>query len=180
MSGMTDRGVEALAVPYDPKPADERMARRRSQFRMRLISLGITVVIMIVIYLWQGRDLAGPGFFVIYALVFAIAVAWAVVYGVGYRMAKQERAGVGTGTALRIDRTGVELAGTFTPWAEVVALAVVGAGPFRAPQLQVSRSTGEPVSVALEAMDVRPATIDQTARAYSAGRHGVDLSQLDS
>lgn len=177
---MTERGVEELAVPYDPKAADDRVARRRGQFRMRLISLGITVVIMVGFYIWRRDIMSGAAFIGVYAFVFLIAIAWAVVFWIGYRYAQRERADVGQGIALRIDRNGVELAGTFTPWGQVIGLAAVSGGLGRADRLQLTRHDGEPISVAFEAMNVRPATIDQTARAYSAGRHGVDLSQLDS
>lgn len=177
---MTERSVEALAVPYDPTAADERVARRRRQFRMRLISLGISLVIMTIFYLWRGHELAGVWMVVVYALVIVIGLAWAAVFWVGHRIAKQERADVGQGTALRIDRSGVELAGTFVAWPQVTGLAAAKGGFLRADRLQLSRADGPPVSIAFEAMPVRPATIDQTARAYSGGRHGVDLSELDS
>lgn len=180
MCGMTDRSVEALAVPYDSTAADQRVARRRQQIKMRLISLGITVVIMIIFYLWRREEMAGSFFLVGYLLVFAIAFGWLAFHYIGYRIAQRERADVGQGVALRIDRTGVELAGTFAPWPQVAGLAAVKGGFLRAERLQLSRTDGEPVSVAFEAMAVRPATIDQSARAYSAGRHGVDLSELDS
>ncbi|WP_152365625.1 hypothetical protein [Microlunatus speluncae] len=177
---MTESSVEALAVPYDTQAADERVARRRQQLRMRLISLGITVVVMIVFYLWQGRSMSGGLFIAGYVLVFAVALGWLAFCWIGLRIARQERAEVGQGTALRIDRVGVELAGTFAAWPQIVGLAAVKGGFLRAERLQLNRTDGEPVSVAFEAMPVRPATIDQTARAYSAGRHGVDLSELES
>ncbi len=180
MCGMTERSVEALAVPYDAQAADQRVARRKQQLRMRLISLGITVVIMIGFYLWRGQEMGGGWFIGAYVLVFLIAFGWLAFYWIGLRIARRERAEVGQGTALRIDRTGVELAGTFVTWPQVAGLAVVKGGFLRAERLQLTPTGGEPVSVALEAMAVRPATIDQTARAYSAGRHGVDLSELDS
>lgn len=177
---MTDRSVEALAVPYDSKAADDRVARRRQQIKMRLISLGITVVVMIIFYLWRRQDLTGAFFVIGYVLVFVIAFAWLAFHWIGYKLAQRERAEVGQGTALRIDRTGVELAGVFAAWPQVAGLAAVKGGFFRAERLQLARTDGEPVSVAFEALGVRPATIDQTARAYSSGRHGVDLSELDS
>ena len=177
---MTERSVEALAVPYDSQAADERVARRKQQLRMRLISLGITVVIMVGFYLWRGQELSGGLFIAGYVLVFLVAFGWLAFHWIGLRIAREERAEVGQGTALRIDRTGVELAGTFAAWPQIAGLAAVKGGFLRADRLQLNRTDGEPVSVALEALPVRPATIDQTARAYSAGRHGVDLSELDS
>ena len=180
MAGMTERSVESLAAPYDPAAVDERVRRRKQQFRMRLISLGISIVIMTVFYLWRRQEMSGAWIAIVYGLVIAIGLAWAAVYWFGYRLAQRERAELGQGLALRIDRTGVELAGTFVAWPQVAGLAAVKGGFMRAERLQLNRVDGEPVSVAFEAIPVRPATIDQTARAYSAGRHGVDLSELDS
>jgi len=40
--------------------------------------------------------------------------------------------------------------------------------------------TDHELTVPLDQIDVRPATLDLTARAYSGGRHGVDLQALDS
>ncbi len=172
--------IDELNVPFDPAQVQAKVIRRRRLMRSRLTSLVITVIFLVVIYLWQRDQLTGAGFIGLYALVLAVSVAWFVVYLVGYRRAQRELADVGTGPAVRIGRAGVELRGVYAAWPEVVSLAAVKGGLGRSPRLQLSRSNGEPVSVPLDQIDVRPATLDLTARAYSGGRHGVDLQALES
>jgi hypothetical protein len=177
---MSSGPIEELTVPFDATIARERVARRRRLVRSRIFSLLITVAILVAIYLWRGDQLSGATFFTLYAVVLAVSVGWFLVYLVGYLQAKRVLAGVGSGIAVRIGRAGVELDGTFVPWPEVVSLVAVKGGLGRGPLLRLSRTSGEPLSVSFEQIDVRPATLDMTARAYSAGRHGVDLEALDS
>jgi hypothetical protein len=40
--------------------------------------------------------------------------------------------------------------------------------------------TGSQASVSFEQIPTYPATLDTTARAFSGGRHGVDLTALDN
>jgi hypothetical protein len=99
---------------------------------------------------------------------------------VAYLLARRELRQVGLGTALRIGRPGVEIRGTFVPWPEVQSLAAVKGKMGRSADLELTRVNGEKFRVPLDQMQVRPATLDLTARAYSAGRHGVDLAALES
>jgi hypothetical protein len=62
----------------------------------------------------------------------------------------------------------------------VVSIKVVKGGVGRSPRLELSRTNAGPGSVALDQISVHPATLDSTARAYSGGRHGVDLEALDN
>jgi hypothetical protein len=69
----------------------------------------------------------------------------------------------------------------YVPWPEVVSLAAVrGRGIGAAPLLQLTRTSGPPLTVPFEQLSSRPATLDMTARAYSGGRHGIDLSAFDN
>ena len=96
------------------------------------------------------------------------------MYVVGYVQAKRELASVREGVALRIGRAGVQVADAFAYWPQVSSLHVVKGRVGRSPRLapRPRRRLGE---VPLDQLDVLPATLDTTARAYSAGRHGVDL-----
>jgi hypothetical protein len=174
------RRIEELVLPFDESQVLEKVLRRRRRVRSQVVSLVITVIVLVAIYLWQRDQTAGQGFSAIYGVVLGISLAWFLVYLVVYLRAKRELARVGTGIALRIDRYGVEVSGTFVPWAEVRSLAAASPGLGRPAVLRLERVTGEPLSVPLNQIQVRPATLDLTARAYSAGRHGVDLQALDS
>ena len=87
---------------------------------------------------------------------------------------------MGQGIALRIGRPGVEIAGSYVPWADLGSLAVTKGRPGHGPQLRVTRIDGYSVAVPLDQLDVYPATLDSTARAYSGGRIGVDLTALEN
>lgn len=177
---MSAQPIEELAVPYDSSIIADKVAHRRRLVRSRLISLVITIIVMIVIYLWRRDELTGAGFVTIYAVVISISVGLFVLYLVRYLLAKRELARVGTGVAVRIGRAGVEVAGSYANWSDVVALSAVKARLGRSPALQLARRSGAPASVPFDQIDVRPATLDSTARAYSGGRHGVDLEALEN
>ncbi len=87
---------------------------------------------------------------------------------------------MGQGLALRIGRPGVEIAGAYVPWSELGSLAVTKGKLGHGPQLTVTRVDGYSLAVPLDQLDVFPATLDSTARAYSAGRFGVDLTALEN
>jgi len=171
---------EHLAVPYDPTRVEEKLARRRRMLRSRLVSLALTVVIVVGLYLWQRSRAPGSSLLVVTLVVLGVAVAWTVAYAVAYARAKRERASVGTGFALRVGRPGVEVAGLFVPWPQVASLAAVRGRLGRSPQLRLTTTEGAQASVPFDQIDVRPATVDSTVRAYSGGRHGVHLAELDS
>lgn len=174
--------MEELRVEYDASAAVARSLRWRRMFRSRLISLGITVAALIALYVWQHHRLNGNlGVFVlIYGVVLLLAIGWAAVSYAAYRVTRRTAAAVGRGVALRINRTGVELAGSFSPWSRISALTTIKGRWPTGPRLAMELVAGELVTVPLDQLDVRPATLDSTARAYSGGRRGVDLAALDA
>ena len=174
------RPIEELILTFDPTQVEQRMRRRRRAMWSRVVSLVITLALFTGLYFWQRDELQGSGFFVVAGVVLGLSVALLVLTLVGYLRARRELAGVGNGVALRIGRPGVELAGTFMAWSDVGWLRCVPGRWGRPAQLRLARVDGVAVSLPLDQIDVRPATLDLTARAYSGGRHGVDLSALDS
>jgi hypothetical protein len=177
---VTIHHIDELIVPYDPSQLQLRVARRRRGMWSRLISLGITVVILVLLYFFGGDRLQGAGSLWVYGVVLAISLGWFVGYLVAWLRARRAARGVGTGTAVRIGRPGIQVGQVFTPWSEVSGLAMTGSRLGASPRFELRRSTGPAVSVPLDQIDVHPATLDSTARAYSGGRHGVDLSALDN
>lgn len=83
------------------------------------------------------------------------------------------------GTAIRVDRGGIEIAGLRAGWADVRSVATTKAGIGRSPRLQLTLLDGRTASLALDQVTVLPATLDSTVRAYSGGRQGVDLTALE-
>lgn len=177
---MTSGPIEELRVPFDPSEPQAKVLRWRRLLRGRIITLVLTCVILAGLYLWRGEEMAGTGTVVIYSVILGVSLAWLLVYLAIYLRARKQARSVGTGTALCIDRRGVEVAGTAVPWAQVVAIAATKARWGNGSDIEVRRTDGEPLRVPLDHINVRPATLDLTARAYSAGRHGVDLQALDT
>ncbi|WP_157683510.1 hypothetical protein [Microlunatus soli] len=178
---MSQQDSEELVVPYDAQAAQDRVQRWQRMVRSRLISLGLSVVLLIVIFVWQrDRLMANPGpTFAVYGVVLLIGIGWLVGTLIALRAARRAAAGVGSGVALRVNRRGVEIAGQQVGWHQLASLGTTkGSWPV-GPELRVRRNDGAEVAVPLEQLAIRPATLDGTVRAYSGGRFGVDLEALD-
>jgi hypothetical protein len=174
--------IEELAVPYDPTVPAAKVKKRFGRVRGRIISLVLTVVILLVIYFWQRASFPA-GVWWIYGIIFGLSLLWLAFYVIGYVQARRELASVGQGIALRIGRAGVQAAAEFAPWPQITALRVLNGKLGRSARFRLEYvSDGGPrsVDVPMDQLPVLPATLDTTARAYSAGRWGVDLSSLDA
>jgi hypothetical protein len=175
----TDR-INELVVPYDPSQLQQRVARRRRGMWSRVVSLGITILILVLFYVFGGDQTRAAGSLWVYGVIVGISLAWFVGYLVAWLRARRALAAVGTGTAVRIGRPGIQVGRVFARWSEVTEVTTATGRWGRSPRLELRRTSGPPVSVPLDQIDVHPATLDSTARAYSGGRHGVDLSALDN
>lgn len=178
--GPNSAPISELAAPYDPGPTRQRIARLKGLVRSRLISLGIAVVLLVVVGVWQHRNFGNPLIVIAYAAAIGLSVAAVVVTYLLYRRSRRPLSTLGQGVALRISRGGVELAGQGASWGEVAELAVRRAGWGFSPDLELTRRSGPAVRLPLDQIGSLPATMDSVARAYSGGRHGVDLSALDN
>ena len=177
---MTSTPISELVIAYDPGTLTERVERRRRLVRSRIVSLVITIVLMVAIYLWLGDRLQGAGFFTVYGLVFAVSIAWVVGSVIAYRRARGQLAALGTGRAIRIGPPGIEVAGLAAPWSAVSSIATAIPGRGRRPVLRLLLADGRRSDLPLDQVVVYPATLDGTVRAFSGGRFGVDLSALDN
>jgi len=176
----TGSPYEELALVYDPSGPLLRVARRKRKFVSRVISLGITLAIMVGIYLWQRDQFSYSAPWVIYGIVLGISAAFGVFSFLAWRQAKKILTAMGQGIALRLGRPGVEIAGGYVPWSDLGSLAVTKGKLGHGPQFTVTRTDGHSLSVPLDQLEVYPATLDSTARAYSGGRFGVDLAALEN
>jgi hypothetical protein len=172
--------ITELLVPYDPGPLNEKVARRRALVRSRIISLVITVVVLAAIYLWQRDQLQGTGFLVVYAVVLGIPVVWLVVVLIMYVRARSALRGLASGVAIRVGPPGIQVAGLGAPWPQVASVAAVKPGLGKGPVLRLRLLDGRQAEVPFEQITMFPATLDGAVRAFSASRHGVDLSALDN
>jgi uncharacterized membrane protein YqjE len=175
-------GIDALVVDYDNSQAQQRVLRLRRMLRSRLASLGISIVILIAIFIWQrDRFLDNPlPMILVYAVVLLGGIGWVVGVLIAYRAARRAVATDQHGVALRVDRRGVELAGQQIPWSGLGSLDTAKGRWPQGPTLRATTTDGRSVEVPLEQLPVLPATVDSAARAYSGGRFGLDLSALDA
>lgn len=174
----TGSPYEELVLPYDLTAATARVKQRRRRFVSRVISLVITLAVMIAIYIWRREQFEYAALWFIYGIAFAISLGFLIFALIAWRQAVKIVAAAGQGIALRIGRPGIEIAGAYVPWAELGSLAVTKGKLGHGPQLTVTRADGHTLSVPLDQLDVFPATLDGTVRAYSDGRFGVDLAAL--
>ena len=158
----------------------DRTSRRRRLVRSRLVSLVITIAILLLIYLWQRENLDGAFFVVLCAIVLGVSLVFIGIGAVLLVTAKREFAGLGSGIAVWIGPPGIQVAGLNASWPEVVGIATIKGGIGRDPRLRLTTVDGRRADVPLDQITVFPATLDSTVRAFSAGRHGVDLSALES
>lgn len=177
---MSTGPISELVVPYDPGPLSEKVARRRRLVRTRLVSLGITVAVLLLIYFWRRDDMQDAVFVVLFAIVLGISLTLLGVSATLYVVAKRQIGSVGSGTAIRIGPPGIQVAGLSASWPEVAGIDTVKPGLGRGQRLRLTTWDGRRGAVPFDQVTVFPATLDSTVRAFSAGRHGVDLSALES
>lgn len=174
-------GIDELVVPYDPAPAAARVQRWRRMLRSRLISLGISAALLIIIFIWQRERLTvNPvGTILVYGVVLIAGAAWATFCWIALRRSRQAASLGRQGIALRVSRMGIELAGRQIGWAQLDSLTTAKGTWPSGPVLRAVSTDSSYVEVPMEQLQVLPATLDSTVRAYSGGRHGLDLSALD-
>ena len=174
--------IGELQLPYDPVRLTGTVRRRKRTLVGRLVGLGISLAILGGIYAWQHRTIAqqGGAYWVFTGVVLGLSVVWTAVVLVLFLRSRAELRRVPPGVAVRMGRPGVVVANAFARWPDVTALEVVPGGLGRADRLRLRTAGGATGVVPLDQVVVHPATLDGTARAYSAGRLGVDLSRLDN
>lgn len=169
-----------LVVAYNAVPTASRVARARQTLVFRAISAVVSLAIVIFLLRVVGQDWAATvrwGTFLVWGVVTAVWFALSIISLVRARADLQR---VGVGPALVLSPQGVQIDGRRFTWPEVAAIKVVGSDVGAGPRFVVEPVSGESASIPLSFLDAMPGTLDSAARAYSLGRHGVDLARLDS
>lgn len=172
---------EAFVVGFNPVASATRVAKAQSQVKWSMWML-VPYLGLGVVYYWLG---SGPGRMktVVTALVvsFVIWAAFLVWRIVNLRLARAALAKVGSGEAFRIAHAGLVIAesGEQIAWGDIAEVKAVGRPAGAGPELLVRHRGGE-YRVPLSFLDAMPGSIDSALRAYSGGRRGLDLNELDS
>lgn len=171
-----------FVASYSPVPMATKVAKRRSLYRRTLRSAIFSLIISAAFYLWQ-RDSFQGGTLVWFAAVWLVVAGVLAVMYFFLWQARRALGRVGHGQAFRISAQGMELGAAETgrrvPWSEIDGLSAqsrAGHGP----HLVVAMRDATTWSVPLDFLDALPGTIDSALRAFSGGRHGLDLSRLDA
>ncbi len=172
--------ADQLVIGYNPMPATQRVAHYRAMIRSRVIWFGVAVVICLALWFWQRSNLDLWSTVALFVMGLGFSAVWVVFAVVQLQAAKRSLGSIGDGTAVVVDRDGIEVAGTRTAWACVAKVATARGRLGVGPDLVVTDTAGATVSVPLSYLDTLPGTLDSAIRAFSAGRHWLDTSSLDN
>ena len=158
--------------------AANRVAYRGSQIRARVLWLVVAICAMVIITVWQRRNLQFQDMVLLFAIGSAYFALWLVAAIVNWYRAKSALASIAPGVAAAVDRRGIWLKGVGMPWPEIAQVWITPGRFGGSPALAVKRLDNEVVRVSLADLDVMPGTIDAAIRAYSYGNHWIDTSKL--
>ncbi len=165
-------------VLFNPASAQSALRTARTNKRLRLVSLLISLGIIVAVYfIWKDNFsnvywwVAGVG------LLLPVGLAvWAFVKEVG---ARREASQAVDGLAFGLGRDGIAIGGEYIPWTHVADLAIKPARRGRAMSLVCKEKTGNTWRLPVEHVTVGVGTLDSAVRALSGGRVWLDFSALD-
>lgn len=171
-----------FVASFSPVPMATKVAKRRSLYRRTLRSSIFSLILTIGLYYWQRDSIQGFTLGAMSGLWVLVVVVLAVMYFLLWQ-ARRALGRVGHGQAFRITAQGMELGspedGRRVGWSEITGLSAQARAGHGA-RLVVTMRDSTTWTVPLDFLDALPGTIDSAARAFSAGRLGLDLSRLDS
>ena len=175
--------IDELGVPYAYDRITSEVRRRKSMMIMRIVSLGITALILIGLQIWRHTKNVDSQVFG-WPYFLALGVSLGVSLGfLGYAIfrwvrARQRARALRTGPVVIIARPGLELAGEQVRWSQIAGLQA--RSQFSGDVFIVHRTDGPPLQVAFDLLDIAPSSLDSAARAFSGGRVGVDFAKMDN
>lgn len=174
-----------LSVRYDTGVLAARMASERGRAIFNSISTGITVAALIgvLLYVWRAHQWQFSEVFAmltwVLSLSAAIGIATLVARLVWLARLRAGLRAVGEGVAMGLSSWGIEYTDGHAAWDEIAHVAAARGKLGHGYRLRVERTDGSSFDFPLEGLGILPGTLDAAVRAYSTGRHGVDLSVLD-
>lgn len=177
--------MQELSIVYDPTVLHERVRAQRSRVVMGFITTGVTIVVAagLLLYVQLARNGEAGEVLGMLIWVLSISAAIGVVVQIGRlvwlgRLRGGLRA-VGEGLAFVLSSRGIAHAGGEVEWDEVSRVAAAKGKLGHGYLLRVERDNGSRLDFPLEGLSELPGSLDSATRAYSSGRHGVDLSVVD-
>lgn len=169
-----------MVVNFAPLVVERKIAAQRRKIIGQL-TLGLIYVIAItILYLLKWLELAES---LKWLLIFSVAITVVMTLAqvLWLIQLKRERIGLDHGLAMVLSPWGIETKQDRIPWSEVGSLVAVRGRAGHGYRLQVRPAVGGVASMTfpLDALDVLPGTLDSATRAFSGGRHGIDLSAVE-
>lgn len=178
--------MKQLPILFDARAADARIAGQRRKLIWQLVSVTLTTIGLLICL---GASIFAPQW--VEEHVWVQAMQWVLgitaVTGLLTLLAnllwmRQLRAGrreIGQGLAMVLSHDGIETEKGAWRWEDMQAVQALPGKVGHGYRLAIIPSQGPGVQLPLEALTLMPGSLDSAARAYSAGRHGVDLRALD-
>lgn len=177
--------MQELPISYDPAVLAGRVAGARKTLRWATAGTAVSVfaLVAVIVYIQVALDGTPDLTWEMVRWVLAFSAGFGVL-GLVARLVwlTRLRGGlrqVGEGPAVVLSAQGLRSAEGWTPWDEVEVIRAARGKLGHGYRLEVLRADGSTLSLPLEGLDILPGSLDAATRAYSAGRHGVDLSVVD-
>lgn len=168
-----------MVVNHAPEVVERKVSATRLSLTLRLIFSGVGLLALAGLYLWRGSTFPGELTWIL-AISLGLTLLLCLAHTLWFVRRRGERKATGTGPALVMSPDGVQTADGAIGWDDLELLrAIPGAKRGFGYRLEALARDGRSLKVPLEALDMLPGTLDAAARAYSYGRHGVDLSVVD-
>ncbi|MEL4505421.1 hypothetical protein AAEX63_10245 [Luteococcus sp. H138] len=184
MSQMPSAANQApsFVVGFNPVPMANAVANLASALRRSILFMLLGAAAWTGLWWWKRDEWGSP-----WLLVAGYAVSLVMIGITAARLLQAQRnlTRIGRGAALEAHRGGLRLhtlegAVLELTWEQVRALKTAGLKVGAGPELVVEAVQGKVWSMPLSFLDALPGTIDGGVRALSGGRHGLDLSGLDT
>jgi len=167
-----------LVIGFNPGLAAQRVALRARRIKTRLAGLGVTLVVCVWIVIWRSWSMTGPMALILFAVGLGYSLVWLMAAVIAWAVAKSALAAIPPTPAARIDRQGIGLGGVFLVWPMVAQIVARSRFWTMSPRMRVTDTAGQRYQLNLAGLDVMPATIDASIRAFSGGRFHLDVSRL--
>lgn len=171
-----------MLVSYSPVAMDQRAASFRGLLPRQWIGVAISVVISVVWWLIFKPELFSVLFWLLIGSVIWSLARVVVTFG-RLRAARRTTSQIPPGPAFQIDHQGVVLAsapnGERVGWPDVRVVRGRNKLFNPGPTLEFAWQPHRTWSVPIVVLDAAPSLIDSALRAFSLGRHGMDLSSVD-
>lgn len=175
-----------MPIFYDHTVLAGRVDNARRGAIWGAVMTGITVAILIgvLIYLQFGLNGRPTETWSVVRWVLAFSAGFSLLSLAGRAVwLHRQRDGlrrVGEGLAFVLSARGFQPAtGEPLPWDRIEHIRASRGRWGHGYALEVRRADGATCAFPLEGLDILPGTLDAATRAYSAGRHGVDLTVVD-